>query len=239
MPQLFPDDRCPGEGSPPRPSARRPVHHHPDRVAVSGRRFGLRIRVLGVALALAAGALFSSTAHAQRSADLGFTYSQERSKFLGDGKDDYFYLRGATIDYSWNMPDGLGISVGGTGLAVTNLRGSIDIHQVTFLAGPRYTFNLGHISPTHLDRKGSVFIEGKGGYTFATTGQYPDSTGEINNTGSGLTYSAGAGLNLHLYQRFDLRLFELDYVRTQLPNGTTNVQNTLRMATGINFHLGF
>ena len=45
-------------------------------------------------------------------------------------------------------------------------------------------------------------------------------------------------MNYNIYHRFDLRLIEADYVRTQLPNGGNNQQNTLRLASGINFHLG-
>ncbi len=227
---LCPDDRCLADG----PSA-----HRSARQTLSPAWFCLRVCALACVLWMLLASFLATPAHAQRGADLGFTYSQERTKFVGPDKDDFFYLRGATIDYTWNLPSGFGLSINGTGLAVTNLRTSIDIHQASFLVGPRYTYNLGHITPTHVSRKGSAFVEAKTGYTFATTGQYPDSTGIINNTASALTYSAGAGINFHIYQRFDLRLLEVDYIRTQLPNGSTNVQNTLRLATGVNFHFGY
>ena len=182
--------------------------------------------------------LFLTPAHAQRNADLAFTYSQERSKFVGGGTGDYFYLRGATIDYAWNFPSGLGLSVTGTGLAVTNLRSDIDIHQVSFLVGPRYTYNRGHLTLTHDDRIGSIFVEGKVGYTFASAGQFPDSSGYLNSSAAALTYAGGGGVNFHIYHRFDVRLIEVDLIRTQLPNGGSNVQNTLRLASGVNFHFG-
>jgi Outer membrane protein beta-barrel domain len=200
---------------------------------------GLRVSALAFALFLPATTVFTSTAHAQLTGDLGFTYVQERAKFVGPETDNRFYLRGATIDYTWTLPSGVGLSVSGTGLAVTNLRSNIDIHQATFLVGPRYTYNLGHIVPTHVDRKGSAFVEGKFGYTFATTGQYPDNTGQIDPEAAALTYSGGAGINFHVYERFDLRLIEVDYIRTQLPNGGSNIQNTLRFASGVNFHFGY
>ncbi len=80
-------------------------------------------------------------------------------------------------------------------------------------------------------------MEAKVGYTFATSGLYPVN-GIVMPTASSLTYQGGAGLNFHIYHRFDLRLIEADYVITKLPNGSTNQQNTLRLASGLNFHFG-
>lgn len=184
--------------------------------------------------------LFSVAAHAraQRPADFGMMYTQEKTKFVGANSSDYFTLRGASLDYSQSLWKGLGVAVSGTGLAGTNEEGYIDIQHIELMVGPRYTYNLGHISPTAWGRRGGIFAEGKIGYTFATSGLYPVN-GAIQGTAAGLTYEGGGGINLHIYQRFDLRLIEVDAVRTQLPNGTTNVQNTLRLASGLNFHFGY
>ena len=196
-----------------------------------------RLRLLALAGGLM---LFSGApASAQRSGDFSMTYTQLGARFVGDQTDPYFYLRGATVELGYSFWKGLGVSVGGTGLAATNLRGSIDIHQVSFLFGPRYTYNIGHITPTVWNRKGSIFVEAKGGYTFATAGQYPSTLGVLTSNASSLDLEGGGGVNFHIYHRFDLRLIEGDFVRTQLPNGGTNVQNSFRIATGINFHLGY
>lgn len=187
---------------------------------------------------LVAGLLTTSLAQAQqRSTDLSLSYTQERSAFVGDAPDRYFYLRGATADVGYTFFHGVGVAVSGTGLAATNLRGSIDIHHLQMLAGPRYTYNWGYITNTHTNRKGGAFIEGKVGYTLATAGQYPYEE-VIDDRASSLTYVGGGGINLHVYHRFDLRLLEVHYVRTHLPNGGSNQQNTLRVASGINFHFG-
>ena len=89
-----------------------------------------------------------------------------------------------------------------SGTAGTNLRGAVDIHTVTFFVGPRYTYNIGHISPTAWNRKGSIFVQGKFGYAFATSGQYPVK-GVLTSNASSLDLEAGGGVNLHIYHRFD------------------------------------
>ena len=194
----------------------------------------LALTLLTAVLALA---VLPARVQAQRPIDFGMTYTQERTKFVGGPADKYFYLRGATVDVNFDLYKGLGISANGTGLAATNLESNIDIHHIEFLAGPRYTYNLGHISDLASSRRGGIFIEGKAGYTFATAGIYPIN-GVNQDHASALTYEGGGGINVTLYRRFDLRLIEANHVRTQLPNGGTNQQNTLRLASGVNFHFG-
>jgi hypothetical protein len=170
--------------------------------------------------------------------DFGMTYTQERAKFAGE-QCQCFPLRGATLDVAADIFHGLGVIASAQGVAVSNLNGSIDIHQITFLGGVRYVYNLGHNEALAWGRKGSVFIVGMGGYTFATSGLYPNSNDTaLTDHASALTYMGGGGFNIHVYEKLDVRIIEVDYVRTDLPNGGTNQQNTLRAAAGLNFHFG-
>lgn len=195
-------------------------------------RYGLLALAGGLAL------LAAPAAHAQRSGDFSMTYIQDAERFVGTQPNTYFYLRGAKTEIAYSFWKGLGFVAGGSGEAGTNLRSNIDIHQITFFVGPRYTWNIGHISPTTWNRKGAIFVDGKFGHTFATAGQYPVN-GVLTSNASAMDLEAGGGVNFHIYHRFDLRLIEADAIRTKLPNGVTNVQNSFRIATGINFHIGY
>jgi hypothetical protein len=182
--------------------------------------------------------LLPSPARAQASGDFSMMYIQDAARFVGNQPNTYFYLRGASVEMAYAPWKGIGFVAGGTGNAGTNLRAAIDIHTITFFVGPRYTYNIGHISPTTWNRKGSVYVQGKFGYTFATSGQYPVK-GVLTSNDSSLDLEAGGGVNLHIYHRFDYRVVEMDLIHTSLPNGAANVQNSLRFATGINFHIGY
>ena len=182
--------------------------------------------------------LAAPRAHAQASGDFSMMYLQDQTRFVGDQPNTYFSLRGASTEMAYAPWKGIGFVAGGAGNAGTNLRGAVDIQTVTFFVGPRYTYNVGHISPTAWNRKGSIFVQGKVGYAFAISGQYPVK-GVITSNASSLDLEAGGGLNLHIYHRFDLRLIEVDVVHTRFPNGADNTQNSVRVATGINFHIGY
>ena len=77
-------------------STQRPASHAPKRAAHALRQ---SLAVLILILPFLA---FAPRARAQffnHPADLGMTFTQQRSKFVGSSSTDFFYLRGATIDY--------------------------------------------------------------------------------------------------------------------------------------------
>lgn len=167
------------------------------------------------------------------------TFTQQRSKFVGSSSTDYFYLRGATVDYSTALWHGIGPVVAFNGMAVTNLRQQIDIHQVSFLGGARYSYSKGHISPTIWNRRGSIFVESLYGITLATSGYYPDTNaGTLKSNATGFTYALGGGINYNLYHAFELRLMS-HYFVTDLPNGGTNQQKNIQVSAGVNWHFGY
>jgi peptidoglycan-associated lipoprotein len=47
----------------------------------------------------------------------------------------------------------------------------------------------------------------------------------------------GGGINYLLTPRFSVRAIDADWLRTQLPNATTNVQNNLRLGAGIVYRI--
>ena len=200
-------------------------------------------QILSALLLLLPFALFLPVAHAQTPYDLGMTYTQQRTKFVGASPTDNFYMRGATVDLSASLFHGIGPVVSLNGMAVTNLRSEIDIHQASYLFGGRYTYSFGHISPTVWSRHASLFGEGLFGITHATDGLYPTGplgpkTNTLTTTATGFTYSLGGGVNYTLYHRFELRVMA-HYFVTELPNGGTNQQRDIQASAGVNWHFGY
>ena len=196
-------------------------------------------QIVGLILLALSALTFTPRVHAQSEhspADLGMTFTQQRSKFLGSASTDFFYLRGATVDYGTDLYHGFGPTFSVNGLAVTNLRHQIDIHQASFMGGLRYTYSRGHITPTIWNRRGSIFAEAQTGYVLATAGYYPVG-GKIVSNASNITYSLGGGINYNIYHAFELRLMS-HYVITDLPNGGTNQQKNIQGSLGVNWHFG-
>ena len=70
----------------------------------------------------------------------------------------------------------------------------------------------------------------------AIDGMYPSST-TLKTNATAFSFQAGGGLNISLARGFGVRAIELDYLRTSLPNGTTDSQHDLRLAFGITYRL--
>jgi hypothetical protein len=199
-------------------------------------------RIATTLLLLLSFAAFVPAAHAQAPIDLGLTYTQMRTKFVGAASTDNFYMRGATVDVAYSPFHGIGPVVSLNGMAVTNLRTEIDIHQASFLFGGRYTYSFGHVSPTVWSRRASIFGEGLVGITHASDGLYPTGplgpkTNTLTSTATGFTYAFGGGVNYNLYHRFELRVMA-HYFVTELPNGGTNQQKDTQVSAGVNWHFG-
>jgi hypothetical protein len=69
-----------------------------------------------------------------------------------------------------------------------------------------------------------------------TTG-YPKPTAP-DSSASSFAAKVGGGLDLKVSHHVSIRLVEANWLRTQLPNATANVQNDLELGGGIVFHTG-
>ena len=167
---------------------------------------------------------------------LGLTAAGERSqRSISAGG---FWLRGGTVDATLLARPGYGVK------AAVNLGFSprvvpgINVDTATFLAGPVYDRPLGQLlgsqravfKPLHL------FGEGLVGGVHGYNGVYPAAGGSTTSANA-LAVQAGGGLNLDWKQRGGLRLLQVDYVRTTLPNNGNNQQNNLRIGFGANIRL--
>jgi hypothetical protein len=168
--------------------------------------------------------------------DVALTFSPELGQ--GAGVNNYFWMEGAGLDAVATFSNGWGISAALNGEHRSNIQPNVDLSKITFLAGPRYTGTL------HTWKHGSgkshtleIFGEGLLGDAHAFNSAIPTLAG-LNSSADVFAVQAGGGLNLALCHRWGLRLLQADYVRTALPNNSSNSQNDLRLAFGATYHFG-
>jgi hypothetical protein len=110
---------------------------------------------------------------------------------------------------------------------VNNSGVGLDLLTATF--GPRYVW-----APEH--RRVTFFGQVLAGEAFGLDGIFPTSTG-VKSTANSLALQIGGGINLPLTSHFSVRAFDANWLRTQLPNATTNVQNNLRLSVGMVYRI--
>jgi outer membrane protein OmpA-like peptidoglycan-associated protein len=168
--------------------------------------------------------------------DIGITFAVERAELVPG--QCCFWLKGGGADVAVTFWKGLGIAATVTGDHASNYVPGIDINKISFLGGPRYTYTVWNTSAAAQGRpRMQVYGQGLFGGTHAFDGGFPSGTGLVS-TASSFALQAGGGFNYFFSKSLGLRLIEADYVRTELPNGSSDTQNDLRLAFGIDYHLG-
>lgn len=181
-----------------------------------------------------------SAAPPKHTIDFAITYTAERASAVGGG---YFWLQGGSVEAGIVLWRGLGVaenftathtsSVGSPNVPLIGPQ-NVPLSLVTFMLGPRYRWNVpARFSPPHIQP--SVFGEAMIGGVSGFDSLFPTSNGSTSAVAS-LATQIGFGIDVRLERYIDVRPVELLLVRTQLPNGTNNVQNDLRFSTGIVLH---
>ena len=159
--------------------------------------------------------------------DLTFTYSPQLSNLVNGSN---FWLQGGALDLSAEFYHGLSIvaNIATEYASNINSSSSVNLTMVTTTFGPRYTW-----TPKN---KLAVFGHGLIGEAFGLDSVFPSLRGAETDFNT-LALQVGGGIDLRLSKHFGLRAVQADWVRTQFPNSTTNVQNNLRLGAGIIFRL--
>jgi len=141
---------------------------------------------------------------------------------------DSFWMQGGSVQVHGQFWRGWGVVADVSGLHTANANGpGVGLDLVTVAFGPRYTWVAPH-------RRYAVFGQVLAGETNGLNSVFPSSAG-AKDTANGLALYIGGGVNVALQRHLALRAFEADWLRTQLPNATTNVQNNLRLGAGLIF----
>jgi opacity protein-like surface antigen len=100
---------------------------------------------------------------------------------------------------------------------------------VTTSFGPRYRWrSAGKISPY-----GQALLGIANGFDSV----FPDPAG-AQDSASSLALQLGGGVDYRVSDHFAVRALDAGWLRTQLPNSVSNVQNTLRLGAGVVVRFG-
>jgi len=190
----------------------------------------IRVKVLLAGACMIAGPVVwgqgaqDSAQPTRSSLEVALVYNPLMSNLVGS---DGFWMQGGSVQVHGQFWRGLGVVADVSGLHTASTGGSsgvgLDLLTATF--GPRYSW-----SPAH--RRYAVFGQALVGEANGMNSVFPNAAG-ANKSANSLALYVGGGVTLRLKGRLALRAFQSDWLRTQLPNATTNVQNNLRVGAGL------
>jgi hypothetical protein len=144
-----------------------------------------------------------------------------------------FGLAGAAGDAAWNLfslrGSGLGLA-GDLGVVHTGRvnGGNYGLTLTTFTAGPRLRLPNRRLQP---------FGQALFGVAHGSGSQFP-SGNTLVSSASSFALDLGGGTDYSVNGRFSLRVIQLDYLRTNLPNISSDWQNSLRIGVGVTVRFG-
>jgi hypothetical protein len=141
---------------------------------------------------------------------------------------DRFWMQGGSAEVEGQFYHGLGAvaDIGGTHTGnIESARVGLDLVTATF--GLRYTW-------APMKKRYEFFGQGLLGEANGFHGLFPTPTGAAESSNS-MAVEAGGGMNVALSPHVAFRAFEISWLRTQLPNSDTNVQNNVRFGAGVVF----
>lgn len=160
--------------------------------------------------------------------DLAASFVAERSIQANTAAS--FWAEGGSLELGANAFRGLDLAASVTGVHTGSVgAGGVPLSLVTATFGPRYRW--------HADRRVSPYGEALLGEANGFRSLFPAGSG-ADTSASSMAFQAGGGVDLRVSERFAVRALEASWLRTQLPNGTNNRQNSLRLGAGIALRFG-
>lgn len=140
-----------------------------------------------------------------------------------------FQLIGGGMDIALPLHRSLSAAVDVAGQHAGSVPGTVrGLSTITLLGGPRYrvvTFG-----------RNAVFAQALFGAVRGFDADFRRGSNAVD-TATALAFAVGGGYELALPKRLTLRVAQLDYIQTNLPNGTNNRQQNVRFGAGVVFRL--
>jgi hypothetical protein len=196
---------------------------------------GMRSGILSMTMMLTVGAA-AAQGEPNAPIDLAVTYDTLHTNHI---TAQNFWMQGGAVELGARAYRGLSIAARVEGLhAGTNSTTGEPLSLVTAVFGPRYTIE----TRSH---RYAIFGEGLAGISNGFHSLFSEGSGPVGSVNAGTTSSSnalavdvGGGLDVSLNHRFAVRAFRASYLRTQFPNTTTNVQNSLSLSAGVVVRFG-
>ncbi len=171
--------------------------------------------------------------HAQAAApssslDLGVSFVAMRSLEAGTGQN--FWSSGGSVEIGADAFHGFGLAANVGGISSGSIgSGGIPLAMVMETFGPRYRW--------HDGRRLSFYGEGLVGEVNGFHSLFPSPSG-AQTSATALATQLGGGSDLRIGPHLAVRLISAAWERTQLPNSTNNVQNSLKVGAGLVLRFG-
>jgi hypothetical protein len=137
-----------------------------------------------------------------------------------------FWMQGGDVQLSGRFTSHLAVTADVSGLHAARLTGTtVGMDLITAAFGPRFILS---------SRNGRICVYGQalGGVANGFNSIFPGPQG-ASSSASGFVVQMGGGLESATSRHLGIRAIDVAWLRTDLSNGTTLVQNSMRLGSGL------
>jgi outer membrane immunogenic protein len=139
-----------------------------------------------------------------------------------------FWMQGGDVQLSGRFTSHLAVAADVSGLHTARMPGTAAaLDMVTAAFGPRFIL-------TSSNGRVSVYGQALGGVANGFNSIFPGAQG-ASSSANGFVVQMGGGMESAISRHLGLHLLDVEWLRTDLSNGTTFVQNSMRLGTGMVF----
>lgn len=162
--------------------------------------------------------------------DLAVTYTEQYSNLVSTPT---FWQPGGSAEISSQTIHGFGAAANITGTHTKSAADSgVGLDMLTATFGPRYTWYRPSSNSHSLAAFGQFLLGESHGFN-----SYFPSTSGAQTSYNSFAFQIGGGVDIGLSRHLAVRAIQANWLRTQFPNSTTNVQNSLRLGAGVVFRI--
>ena len=193
---------------------------------------GARVRIFGsFALLLLAGMAQAVSAQARSGQEVEIPVTVRYVATEANappGTCGCFWLQGGAADAAVPLFRRLSVAVEVAGVTVSRVPASArGLSEITLLAGPRYAVPLRH---------GTLNAHALFGAVRGFDADFVAGPRRVD-TSTNFAMALGGAFEVRLSRRLGLRVAEVDFLQTNLPNGAGDRQRSVRVGAGIVFHV--
>jgi hypothetical protein len=193
----------------------------------------LLLGALTIAASAAAQSAPSQSAHAA-TIDIGATLVFEHAQ-VAQLNGNRFWPKGGAVNASFTVWNGLGLAVDVAGEHASNIQNGVGLSKISFMAGPRYTFNVARLGESsNNDRRMRAFVQCLYGPTHAFDSVFPGPTG-VSSSANALSVKLGGGIDVPFRRGFGIRPIEVGWIHSDYSNAAADVQNDFRIGFGASY----
>ena len=158
---------------------------------------------------------------------LGYTFVRANAPPGGCG---CFNMNGLSGEFATGLGHGFSVVADLGGDHQSSVTGSgLSLWLVDYLFGPRLSYRRA--------KRWTPFAQFLVGGAHGS-GTLFGTTAGTSGSANGFALSTGGGLDWNATRHVSVRLFQVEYLNTRLPNSSNDVQNNLRITAGVVFHFG-